>query len=443
MIMEGSPQNKRIMSDMKPVARKAALPVAKKTKTVPKHIEEPEPAVTPVVTATRHFLPLQPSSRGAAAERRAGTSAPRRGGCVIPFLILVCALALTLAIGGLWNHAKVTIVRQSFSGAVDTTVNLSQVRVSGTVRLATATRTFTADQVVPKSGTQGVNASASGTVRFYNSGSSVEKVSIGTVLVSSKSLNYMTQKAVSVPAEKKGVPGHADVTITSETDGSQFNSAPDDFTFSGVSFPQVSVHSLTPIAGGSSSADSVADPSLIASASASVVGMLPDASVLAGRMARELPNTVIVLPVSFPSSAPTVSVDPHYPDGVHVIASETISILLADRAGFARALGDTLSVPQSTQLTLDDFAGLTVTTNALASSSVPPTALQVRVTGNAQLYGLVGSDGLAEKLTGQSKSAVSGVLSKIAEIKSFSIRLTPFWRRTLPSNPLDISVEVR
>src|SRR5262245_61030115 len=51
-----------------------------------------------------------------------------RSGCFLWMIVIICIGALIVGVGGLFTHASVEVVPKQFTGAVDTTISLSQSR---------------------------------------------------------------------------------------------------------------------------------------------------------------------------------------------------------------------------------------------------------------------------------------------------------------------------
>lgn len=417
--MDQPKESKKIMSDMQPV-RRSVVNVQKESL-----IRSPRKVVEPVEY-------LRPTTNNFQTTRKKNIPLWTIG--------IICAGLITVTIGGLWSQAHITLEPWSYSGQVDTVMSLSQVKTEGSVHMASATRTFTEEIIVPKTGVTNRQSFASGTVRFYNSGSKAELIPAHTTLLSSSNFQYTIDRSTTVPAMKKGVPGQSDVKIISKNSGAMYNINPDDFTFQSLVRDSLTIRSVTALSGGIEETDAVADPEQITQATAKLESSFPDTEALIARMSEEVPDTMLVLPIIFPQATAGVSLDAAHEDGVHVIGSKNVSILLVNRSEFARAIGNTLSVNPSITLTMNTFEGLTMTTDALGSGVNLPVALRVRITGNALLASSIDPEKIHEIAPALSRADLKKNILKIPEIKSYVLRMTPFWRRTLPTKMSDIKV---
>lgn len=362
-----------------------------------------------------------------------------RFGCVVWLFAIVTIAALVLAIGGLFTHTDITIVPKTFDGAVDQTLTLSQTREPGSLFVGVAAKNFTSELVVPATGVSDRDTKAAGTARFTNSSKTTVTIPAGTSVVSPKSISYVTAKSGTVPKS-----GTIDIPITAAGAGPDSNSEETTLTFSkpNKSFLVIAIRSVGAISGGSKANISIADPAAIADAMEKIKSNLSDQKTLLDRLAQELPDRAIALPIAIPSPDVSITVDGSKPDGVHVIGSRSASIYVANRNEIARALGSKLGIGD-TVVAITSFDGLTVTSaDAVAVTPLPQT-IHVRITGNAHLVGELNSEALKLRLAGVRRGAAKTILAGIPEIASSDITLRPPWRFTLPSGTNDISIIVK
>ncbi len=373
---------------------------------------------------------------------------PRKsGGCLLWVVIAAAIIGLIIGVGGLFAHAEVVLVPKVWTGPVDAFVTLSQVRAAKTVMMGTATKTFTQEEVVPAVSVSSQESPATGTVRFYNAGTVSRTLESGTTIIAAKTgAAYTVTKTVSLPASKGKTPSQVDVTVNSLKTGADQNEGLDDFTFSIArvkDFPLVTIHAVTPMTGGSSLKDAVADPSAVADATARVVASFADTTILVQRMSEELPVDMVVVPVPFPASTPSVTTEAGHPDGVHVVAREAVTVLLVPRSDIAAALAADLAVPAGIPVILKSFEGLTVTTNDIVSGQSIPHQVQIRITGTATVTGKAATGISVIQLVGSTRKQIRDVFTQNPAIASVDIHMTPFWRRILPLDASKISIKVK
>lgn len=364
-----------------------------------------------------------------------------RSGCMLWMVALVCGVALIIGVGGLFTHAEISITPKQFTGAVDTTVNLSQNHETGTVFFGTATKTFISEKVVPSIGQAMSEIKATGTVKFYNINTISKTIPAKTEIVSSGGKKYTLNKTITIPPKSAKNPGQMDGGVTAVLSGADGNSGLDDFTFSKPSklLTGITMHSVTEIKGGASSADAVGDPAMITATTESLKSEFANSSTLIARLSEQVPDTMIALPLMLPENPVSITLDPKHEDGVHITASQTVTILVVSRTEIARAIGAGLGL-KDMSLTIKDFGNISVMTNTIVAGQPIPQKIQVRITGNGTVFGSLDTQAIKEKILGLSRKDTKTYITKVPEVDSYKLRMRPFWRRVLPMSPDDVEV---
>lgn len=365
------------------------------------------------------------------------------GGCLLWFIALVCVIGITLGIGALFARTRVTITLKQWTGSVDQTVDLAQNPGAGQIAFATETQTFTDDVVVPSVGTSATSSKAFGSVRFYNTNTSSKTIPAGTIIISSKNISYTTTQKITVPAAQKKNLGQIDAKIIAVNDGADANDGLDDFTFSSKNFSGITIHSVTSISGGGSANTQTADPDQIATAQTQITQYFSDPSVFIARMTNEIPSTMMVLPIQIVPASPNFTTDGTKSDGVHITGNESITLLIVSKSDVAAALGKQLNIPNGIATIVPSFNNLTVTTaTALAAGAIPQT-MSIHISGTALVTGFVDGKKVQSSLVGISRKQAHHILDTTPEIQAYTLSITPFWRRILPTNTDQITVVLK
>lgn len=370
---------------------------------------------------------------------------PRKMGCALWFVGLICLLFLALVIGGLIATAQINLHPKKITGPLDVSVNLSQEGGQGTLRFYSATKTFTDERIVPIQATASKDAYAIGTIRFYNTNAEVKTIAAKTLVKSTNAggqvINYRTKGVQSIPKANNKKPGQKDVEVVAESVGSGANIGLSDFILA-TAIPGVTARSVTEMKGGSSVTDKIGDPALVAAAHDELMTSFAPSIDLVNRMTQEVPNTMLVLPITFVDSAPVFSVEPNHDDGVHVIAHKAVAITMVNRTEFARFIAARLGTAKDLVVTIPNLDGLTITTATLASPKNIPRIVPIRITGDPVIYGQIADDEIKAGILGKSRSETRMYLADIKEIDQYDIHIMPFWRRILPLDSKKISVTV-
>ncbi len=389
------------------------------------------------------------------SSRDVSEGSPRKMGCAFWITVPACLVALVLVLGGLLSGARIVITPQSWSGTVDssTTFSLSGGTSSGsesTPVFYTATKKFTEEATVPATAATSVATYAEGTVRFYNR--STKSVTIPaqseitlTELVKDKNtiptLRYVTTKAVTLPKGSADKPTQKDVTVVAIKPGTMFNTQPTDFTLL-KPVDGVTIRGVTALAGGADSSDRTIDPDLLTRTEAELKARFDTSEALLQRVAEDVPNSMIALPISFITKEPKISIRGSGDSEAIISAEKTVTALLVRKSELARVIGNQVGVPKDRAVTIEQLDGLTVVTTALGSADNIPNRLPVRITGTATISGYVDPDSIVKKIVGKSKRDTKALLQEIPEIAQLDIHMIPFWRRILPLDSNKISVTV-
>lgn len=366
-------------------------------------------------------------------------------GCALWFTVILCVGVLSLVIGGVIAQASLVIHPKHYSGTVDSSLTLSKTPGSGDLQFYTATQSFSDEQVIPSQTVVAHDSRATGTVRFYNNTSQAKTFPAKTVIKSSNAagtmIAYQTKVAITVPPVKNKQPGQRDVVVVASEVGAQANIQKNDFVL-GNPVLGIVVRSVTEMTGGAQGSDRVADPALVATARDTLGQSLTISDDMIARLKQELPQEMIVLPITFADSNPVITLESNHEDGVHVIAHKSVTIIMVKKTDLARIMGDRLNIPKGEMVTLPSLEGLSVASSALASPQNIPETISVRITGTAQLVGKVDEKAYPEVFKGLSKSEVRSRIANYPEIESVDIHMMPFWRRILPLDAEKISVTV-
>lgn len=426
-------EKKPTMNDMvvkKPVATQQVLRVPQK--------QRETISVAPEIHKSFHDSDEIPVKRSIPYEK----PVRNRAGCFLWVIAGSCVIALVIGVGGLFTHATITVMPKQVSGSLDTTLTLSQSHEVGSVFFGTATKTFTSEKIVPSIGQVTDEVAATGTIKFYNTQTSAKTIPAKTEIISSAGKRYVLNKSVIVPPKNTKNPGQAEGGVTAVIVGAEGNSSFDDFTFVKPSknVAGITMRSVTEITGGTSGDDALADPEMIQHATESLKSEFMNTQVFVARLSEQIPDTMIVVPGIVSEGLVTITLDPKHPEGVRVIASKTVTILVVNRTEIARVIGNRLGASQQIDLTLTDLNTSLFMTNALVAGQPVPKKIQLRITGTATVVGAIDHDAIKEQVVGLSRKDTQEFMDSVPEVDSYTIRMRPFWRRLLPVDENDIEI---
>lgn len=361
----------------------------------------------------------------------------------LKFSIVFCIIVLTIGIGGLFSGAQIELIPITKTGPVDITIVARTQPVQNQIMIATATKIITDTRILPAIGKIEKTSFAKGKVRFYNSKSEMIKVPAGTIIVASDGTRYKTDKLVSIPKGGSKTTGQVDGLVTSFVAGALGNKELDNFTFENKSFTGITIRSVTEIIGGADGDDFIADPTMIAQAKKELSEMTIDSVGISNRLAEEIPDSFIRLPLGENVTRPIITLEASHPDGVHVVAQREVTIAMVKKAEIAQLFAKDLGMFTDRLVTVENFNGLSVVAGGVGSAYSSLKELPLRITGTATIVGLVNTQEIKTNLLGKTKKQAKTILGDIKELTGFTIRMTPPWRNVMSGDPKDINFLIK
>jgi hypothetical protein len=307
-----------------------------------------------------------------------------------------------------------------------------------------------ATQIVSGSGSRAVSSTAEGTVTFYNTQTSPQKLITNTRIASPGGLVFRIHSPITIPAAKGGTPGSVSATVYAAAPGSEYNVGPTSFTLPAFKesgsplFTQITAKSLKPIAGGSSGNEPVVALDVENAARASLMKALEadllveiKSQVPKGYILLEGASTVAFQPAPSTPSAESGKVD--------LKEKGTISALIFKSSELAKtiALRAESNTYQNEPLELDGQQSLSFSTKDFPASKGE--VLTFSLTGSASVVWTIDTSHVASSVAGKTRVEAETSLRnypEIREAKQTVLILRPFWRSTFPEDPGKIKVHV-
>ena len=276
-----------------------------------------------------------------------------------------------------------------------------------------------------------VQEKATGVVTMVNEESTAQKFRAATRLESSTGkIYFMENKEVLVPAKVGDKPGTLDVTITAEKAGPEYNIEKTDFVVPGwketgnPKFTTQYAHSKTAIAGGFIGKKPTIDPV----EKDRVITVLKQglSKRVEERAGREIPDLWFVLS-----------------EGQLTYGEPTITTVAEGQAELTQTATKTFKIVNRIDVgkfVAKQEAGLeqyTVVATNTDKLSFDGTKLEGTVTAKP----LVPEALYKQKLLGQKLRSVKKLYPALPELSGMEIKVTPFWKRALPSDPGKITIK--
>lgn len=357
---------------------------------------------------------------------------------------------LVLLIGGslltfVFNRATVTIVpKHEDLSDFRSPITFAQTGsdTASTVLYTIATSSLSRQKALPASETRQVESKASGRIVVYNNYSSdPQRLIKNTRFESSAGKIYRINQSITVPGMSGGKPGSVEVTVYADGIGSDYNSAPTDFTIPGFKgspqYEKFYARSNGAISGGASG--TVSMPSLSDINAAKDELALELAQEVKSVLGKEKLDGHIGL---------YSAIDITYVDNeAELLAGETSTyevtatgyLMFADAPQLAEALAQSVRDYKGELVRLD-YTDKLVYTRKDSDRLAAVQSLEVLTEGSPRVVFLTDEKILTELLAGKKRSEFTSLMKTIDSIEGAEISFSPLWLSTFPEDQSKISV---
>lgn len=356
-------------------------------------------------------------------------------------VVVIGAVLLTYV----FNRATITIVpkHEDISDFRKTVTFAREDADTGdTVAYIVSTSSLSKSKTLALSETKKVEAKASGKVIIYNNYSSdPQRLIKNTRFESSAGKIYRINQSVTVPGKTSDKPGSVEVTVYADSFGSDYNSAPQDFTIPGFKgTPQFSTfyaRSDGPISGGASGNASMA----------SLADVNAAKDELALQLAQEMKETLSKVSkegyVGMFSASDIVYND----NEQDVLAGNTSTyqvtatgyLMLAKESELAKSIAQDVRDYDGSSVRLD-YADKLAYTRKDSDHVATADKMDILVEGDPRIVYLTDEGGLKALVLGKKRSDFTNLMKSVNSIEGAEISFSPLWLSTFPDDPKKISV---
>jgi hypothetical protein len=298
---------------------------------------------------------------------------------------------------------------------------------------------------VPASGSEFAETKASGVIRIFNNYSAApQKLVMNTRFQTPQGLIFRISQPVTVPGKSGSTPGSADVAVTAEKVGADYNVGLTDFTIPGFKgdprFTSINAHSASAIGGGFSGNRKKVGSSDVTAARQKIRDEL-EASLIR-QMQQNIPENFVFLPSAYfveYESLPDTDVE----TGVQLTERATFHGIMFKRADLAQAILAKMSAPNAGQndLTTADTLAFSVK----SSTTTKPwdsQNLTFTLNGTTTLISSIDADKLKDELAGKPRKSLSAVLAGYPGVAKAQVIIRPFWQQSFPDDKSEITIDI-
>src|SRR3989344_63549 len=363
--------------------------------------------------------------------------------------VLILGAILTVAL----RPTTVYVVPRSHAIVFDSFLQFSAYPTANaptdTLSYTVETITLEDSAVVPSTGTEYVEAKASGTIIVVNNYSS-ESVRLipNTRFETSDGLIFRTSSQIIIPGKTGNNPGEVRVEVFADEAGEKYNIGPiNRFTLPGLAttpamYADVHARSLEPMTGGALGERPAVAAGALESARAEIRMRLEQQARAAAELRTNeqtvaLADLMRTIYISQPNTAEAG-------DKVRIREMARVEIPVFSADSFARIVSRGVSADaEESTVMLKGISTLTsrmVETGEKFILGTDPFAFTL--SGAAQVIWKVDTNSFAAALANREAVAFEAIVATFSGIEEAHARIQPFWKKTFPANPNDIQVRI-
>lgn len=422
--------------------------------------EDPESEAVPHLAPERSIRNIQPT---AARQRLSRTPPPRmhqepvrRSSSRSWGVWIAAGVSLVVLVGAallLFFPATTISVEPHtqivpFDAGTSFTALPSQGAPSDAIVYTLVNQTYEDSAVVAAGGIERVEEKATGTIIVYNEYSdSPVRLIKNTRFQTDKGLIFRIPASVDVPARKGTTPGSIQVTVFADQAGENYNVPPQEkITLPGLKstpdmFEKVYAKSTAAFTGGFVGDRPAVAPATLDAARSEVRGRLSQkaqqlaATPTDGTFA--FANLVNIVFETLPATAEPGG-------GVRIHERAVVSLPVFPIGPFSQSIARAVSANAEGQTVNLRFSPdiAASASSTLAQGELGQKPLIFSLTGSAQLIWNVDAGGLSKALAGRDESAFQAIIQGFSSIDGARARITPFWRKSFPSDATKIEIQV-
>lgn len=365
-----------------------------------------------------------------------------------PYKRIIMIVVAILIVGGaglatfVFNSASITVQAKRETVSVDTVLTFKDEDITAGKDIKQVNESENLSKPMIRRGERSVDTKAEGKIVIYNNfDSKPQKLVKNTRFEGTNGKIYRISDAVTVPGMSGSIPGSVEVTVSAESSGAAFNSAPMDFTIPGFAgtprFNGFFARSKGELSGGFSGTVAVLAPDDVSNARKEIEETLK--AKLVDKIQKTVPEGFVLVPSSLTYKTTDNEKALLTDDKADFNVTVIVSGYMLSEAYISNTLLDKNNIKADTH-TVENVSELTIsptdnTTNA--------SGYLFKVTGNASVSSNVSEDQVKKLLAGASKSDFDAKLATIEGVGSgTSLEVRPMWLSSIPDDIHKITVKI-
>ncbi len=362
------------------------------------------------------------------------------------FIGIVTVLFLFFAFSVVFSETSVDVHPKTASISIDETYTASTASSTADVPYMVTTVTASSSQQAESTGSEYQEARSSGELTIHNEGSDSIRLVARTRFESPEGNVYRIQEPVQVPAQSGGTPGSVTVTAVAAEAGNEYNTrTKEQFSVPGLAGSgddqEVYATLASPMTGGIAGEVPVVSSStkqnLVNSLSSNLEARLVE------KLGNELPAGVVVYDQGRFFSFNTNTDNSDSSQEAQVTVQGSLHAITFDQRALSAALMESAGVEVADDANvrvqgLEDF-DFSIE-NIEEFSPTEDQSFTFNIAGDSVAVWQYNDRSLARDMRGLRKDSLDEVLSSYDNIEEAEVTTRPFWKRSLPTEAEDITV---
>jgi hypothetical protein len=374
---------------------------------------------------------------------------------IISVVLFIVIVGSALGISALTGKTELTIYPINREPNVSAEFIAYPDQRDGSLSYEIMTLEATGESQVTATGQVEVEEQARGTIEIIKQTPGAERLIKNTRFRSPEGLVYRIQESVVVPGavtdgSGASVPGTIQAEVFADQAGEEYNiEAGVEFDIPGFEeggftdlFNSIKARSVTDFVGGFSGPQFQIEPNELSTARQALQMELRDNLLL--RIESEKPADFIAFPGAVAITYNELPAVEYGDDLVTIKEQAILQIPLFNGTEFGSFLAEeTIATYNGSDVRVDNPESLTFNyTSATTSNSIiaNATSLEFRLTGRPLLIWEYDEESLTANLAGLPKTAINNAITAYPGISAARVHITPFWQRTFPESPEDITI---
>lgn len=373
---------------------------------------------------------------------------PQKSRKLIIIVIIVLILGFILLMMTVFTSSTILITPKSEKVPISLDIKVDSKTTSQNIGYEVMRLSQQKTVSIDATGEEVAEVKASGKIRIYNSFSEEpQRLIVRTRFETKDGLIYRIPESVMVPGKTAAGPGFIDAEIFADETGEKYNvNKNTTFTIPGFKsdtkrFDSFKAEAITNIEGGFVGKRKTINPNSKEIALKGIETELQ--TVLQKDISSKIPNGLVLLENAMIFESKEL---PQKEVSSSVIIGTEVSVyaIMINTDDLSKKIKDQYIAKSAnwlnTETLISDFSKLKITNKPLNFEE--GNEIDLSISGEVDVIGNIDSKDIVERLVGKPKGEASALINEFEGISSVAVTIRPLWKKSFPTNPSKIYVEV-